>query len=247
MIISPAIDIREGNCVQLVGGEYENELFRLPDPIAVCNDWISKGFSDVHIIDLDRATNRGSNIEVIEKLCATNSSINFRVGGGIRTAEDIQQLLGFGAKKVVVGTKAILEPVWFRKISDEFPSQVFVALEVDGIDVKVSGWTKKHESSLEELIKEFNDFNIAGIFVTAIHKEGQRQGTDLGLFEKIRTLTNLPIVASGGVTTMGDIDDLEELGIEEVVLGAAIYTDPDLSDALQERVKNSRKPNVEQQ
>jgi len=241
MIISPAIDIREGNCVQLVGGSYEEELFRLPDPIAVCQDWISKGFSDVHIIDLDRATNRGTNVETIKKLCATNSEINFRVGGGIRTQEDIHELLNFGAKKVVVGTKAILDPDWFLQITKTFPMQVFVALEVDGLDVKVSGWTEKYEATLEDLLEGFNKLDVAGIFVTAIHKEGKRQGTDLGLFENIRKLTPLPIVASGGVTTLGDIDDLERIGIEEVVLGAAIYTDPDLSDALQERVKNSRK------
>lgn len=246
MIISPAIDIREGNCVQLVGGEYENELFRLPDPIAVCQDWISKGFSDVHIIDLDRATNRGNNIEIVKKLCESNSEINFRVGGGIRTIENISELLDFGAKKVVVGTKAILEHDWFSQVTNTFPKQVFVALEVDGIDVKVSGWTQKYDSSLQELIFRFNQLDIAGFFVTAIHKEGKRQGTDLELFEKIRNLTDLPIVASGGVTTMGDIDELVQLGIEEVVLGAAIYTDPDLSIALQERVMKSRKNKAEQ-
>ena len=114
MIVSPAIDIREGNCVQLVGGSYEEELFRLPDPISVCKDWISKGFSNVHIIDLDRATNRGSNVEVIEKLCATNSEINFRVGGGIRSTQDVRELLDFGSKSVVVGAKAVVDPKCFR-------------------------------------------------------------------------------------------------------------------------------------
>ncbi len=246
MIVSPAIDIREGNCVQLVGGSYEEELFRLPDPISVCKDWISKGFSNVHIIDLDRATNRGSNVEVIEKLCATNSEINFRVGGGIRSTQDVRELLDFGSKSVVVGTKAVVDPKWFREIVKNFPGQIYVAIEVDGLDVKVSGWTESAQASLEELIEEFNDLDLAGVFVTAIHKEGKRQGTDLELFANIRKLTKLPIVASGGVTTLGDIDNLESIGIEEVVLGAAIYTDPELSNALQEREQISRQSNPEQ-
>ena len=241
MIIRPAIDIREGQCVQLVGGSYEDELLRLPDPIAVCQDWISKGFERIHIIDLDRATNRGNNIEVVKELCVTNPEIDFRVGGGIRTSGNIKELIASGAKNVVVGTKAILEPEWFFQTVEEFPSRIYVALEVDGREVKVSGWTEKCETPLIELLKKFGTMDLAGVFVTAIHKEGRRQGTDLDLFKMIRELTPLPVVASGGVTTMEDIEALERIGIEEVVLGAAIYTDPEFSMELQERIKNSRK------
>lgn len=162
MIIRPAIDIREGQCVQLVGGRYDDELLRLPDPIAVCQDWIKKGFDNLHIIDLDRATNRGNNLEVVKKLCDTNSEVNFRVGGGIRTSEDIQELITSGAENVVVGTKAILDPVWFAQTVKEFPSNIYVALEVDGNDVKVSGWTEKCDTQLNELLEKFNCMDLAG-------------------------------------------------------------------------------------
>lgn len=237
MIIRPAIDLREGQCVQLVGGDYENELVRLPDPIAVAHDWIHQGFHNLHVIDLDRATGRGNNISVIESLCAIandNDKIDIRVGGGIRSAVDIEQILEFGASKVVVGTKAIREPEWFVDVVKKFPGKLFVAIEVDGREVKVSGWQESSEKTLEDLVVEFNSLDIAGIFVTAIHLEGKRQGTDIELFRHIRRLTDLPIVASGGVTTIGDIDALSASNINEVVLGAAIYTDVDLANTLQE-------------
>lgn len=245
MIVRPAIDLRDGQCVQLVGGDYENEIVRLPDPVAVAQDWIEKGFNNLHIIDLDRATGRGSNISTVKALCdlANNSDyLDVRVGGGIRSESDIEEILKAGASKVVIGTKAIREPQWFTDLVTKFPGQLYIALEVDQRQVRVAGWQEDSEKSLEELISEFNDLDVAGIFVTAIHLEGRRQGTDLELFSHIRSLTDHEIVASGGVTTISDVEALEQAKISEVVLGAAIYKDPDLAhdlaEWLQERKDN---------
>ncbi len=241
MIVRPAIDLRDGQCVQLVGGSYANELFRLPDPLAVAQDWINKGFPKLHVIDLDRATGRGSNISLVRQLAQLandNSLVDIRVGGGIRSTHDIEDILDAGASHVVVGTQAIKDPEWFEECVNANPSKLFVAVEVDGREVRVSGWQESSEFSLEEIIARFNELDVAGIFVTAIHVEGKRQGTDHELFVYIRSLTTLPIVASGGVTTVQDVNALQAAGINEVVLGAAIYTHPDLARELQEEQYN---------
>ncbi len=241
MIVRPAIDLREGQCVQLVGGSYDNELLRIADPAAVAHDWIKKGFNNLHIIDLDRATGRGTNISVVESISSIvreNTDVDIRVGGGIRTTEDITEILGFGARTVVVGTQGIRDPQWFAGCVNKFPGQLFIALEVDGREVRVSGWRESSEQSLEELIAQFNDLDVAGIFVTAIHVEGRREGTDLELFTHIRSLTEHDVVASGGVTTLEDVKALEAAGINDVVLGAAIYTHQDLAQQLQEEQYN---------
>ncbi len=241
MIVRPAVDIREGQCVQLVGGSYDNELLRIPDPVAVARDWVAKGFNNLHIIDLDRATGRGTNISVVESIAAisvNNPDVDIRVGGGIRTADDIAEILGFGARSVVIGTQGIRDPEWFKDCVNKFPGQLYIALEVDGREVRVSGWQESSEQTLEELIEQFNALDVAGIFVTAIHVEGRRQGTDVELFSHIRSLTDHDVVASGGVTTINDVKALEAAGISDIVLGAAIYTHQDLAQQLQEEQYN---------
>lgn len=241
MIIRPAIDVREGQCVQLVGGSYDNELLRIANPVAVAHDWIDKGFTNLHIIDLDRATGRGSNISTVKsiaKIAHENSTVDIRVGGGIRTANDIEEILTSGAHTVVVGTQGIRDPAWFKDCVHRYPEQLYIALEVDQRQVRVSGWQESSEQTLEELIAQFNDLDVAGIFVTAIHVEGRREGTDLDLFRYIRSLTNHDVVASGGVTTLDDVKALEAAGINDVVLGAAIYTHQDLARELQEEQYN---------
>jgi phosphoribosylformimino-5-aminoimidazole carboxamide ribotide isomerase len=243
VIVRPAIDIREGQCVQLVGGSYDDELIRLPDPEKVALEWIEKGFTHLHVIDLDRATNRGSNIDIVRDVIETaGSDIDIRVGGGIRSLDDISEILTAGASSVVVGTQAIKDPQWFAACVENFPGDLNIALEVDGRDVKISGWQESTSESLEELIATFNAMDLAGIFVTAIHKEGRRAGTDLELFSHIRSLTHLPIVASGGVTTSADITELKAREINEVVLGAAIYTNPNLVTELQAEQDKGRQP-----
>lgn len=245
MIIRPAIDIRDGQCVQLVGGSYENELVRLPDPLVVRDDWISKGFSNLHIIDLDRATLRGTNEALIKEICLksldADESLDFRVGGGIRSEEDIASLLNSCASSVVVGTKALKDPDWLKEVAYKFEGKVFVAVEVFEDKVKVSGWEQDFDASMEELLKTLSLEQPAGVFITAIHREGRCQGTDVELFKKARDLVDGKVIASGGITTMGDIDQLEAVGIDEVVLGAAIYTDKQLVQDLQEYIKNRRK------
>ena len=202
---------------------------------------IKQGFNNLHLIDLDRATGRGSNVFVVEELCNLTKQygdLDVRVGGCIRSGSDISEILRFGASKVVIGTKAIREPDWFAEVVREFPGKLYVAIEVDGRQVRVAGWQEDSERSLEELISQFNSLDVAGIFVTAIHLEGRRQGTDLDLFSHIRSLTDLDIVASGGVTTVNDVSMLNQANINEVVLGAAIYKDPDLANSLQEEQYN---------
>lgn len=243
MIVSPAIDLREGQCVQLVGGDYDNEIIRLPFPVVVATEWMKQGFNNLHIIDLDRATGVGNNISTVEQLCNLTrdlQNLDIRVGGGIRSGDDIDEILSFGASKIVVGTKAIREPEWFKEVVVEFPNKLFVAIEVDGRQVRVSGWQEDSEDTIEDLISRFNSLEVAGIFVTAIHHEGRRQGTDIDLFSYIRSQTEHAIVASGGITTIDDINRLSQANINEVVLGAALYKDADLVQNLAKSLQEGK-------
>lgn len=236
MIIRPAIDIRDGDCVQLVGGDYNNELLRIPDPVKVAQDWIEKGFNNLHIIDLDRATNSGTNIEVVKQIANLKNdylNLNIRVGGGVRSESDIDELVSAGVDQIIVGTKAVKEPDWFVEMATKYSTRLCVALEVFEMQLRIDGWKNTSSQSLEDMINRFNGLNIGSLLVTAIHVEGKRQGTDLSLFTYICSLTDLPVIASGGVTTIDDINILDQIGVVETVLGAAIYTIPELVKELQ--------------
>lgn len=241
MIVCPAIDLREGKCVQLVGGSYDNELVRLDNPVGVARDWVKKGFTSLHIVDLDRATSHGSNIEIVHEIVSltSESNLSIRVGGGIRTHGDIDDVLSSGANSVVVGTKALSSHEWLLEAVAAHPGQLYVAVEVNERDVMVKGWQEVAPVGLDELIKQYENMDIAGIFVTAIHKEGRRQGTDRELFAHLANTSSHEIIASGGITTIDDIDYLETVGISQVVLGAAIYTDENLSRELQDRYSSA--------
>lgn len=237
MNVYPAVDLRDGCCVQLVGGSYENELLRINDPVAVAKKWKDTGFSFLHIIDLDRATNVGSNIETVKKIIDEVKEDNYviRVGGGIRSEQDVQDLLDVGASSVVVGSKGVRDHDWFKAMVSKFPNKIYIAIEVFEREVKVDGWQTSVEEDLFDLISRYDNLEVAGIFVTAIHKEGLRGGTDVELFSDIVAKTSHKIVASGGVTTTDDIAELSQVGVAEVVLGAALYTNEGLQSDLQEQ------------
>ena len=223
MIAIPAVDIRDGACVQLVGGSYSAERVRLPDPAAVARSWTDVGFARLHVVDLDAATGRGSNERIVRDLIGL-SDILVQVGGGIRSEEMIGRLLGDGAEYVVVGTRAIEEPEWLHGVASQYPGQIIVAADVRERRVVTHGWEKTHHRDILDLIDELNDSPLAAVLVTAVHKEGQMRGTDLFLMEDVAEQSACPILASGGITTMNDLRALADRGIGGAVIGMALYT-----------------------
>jgi phosphoribosylformimino-5-aminoimidazole carboxamide ribotide isomerase len=223
MIVIPAIDLREGACVQLVGGEYAAERVRLPDPVAVALDWEKQGFQALHIVDLDAATGRGNNRKVIE-LLLDRTDLTVQVGGGVRDRDAIQWLVDAGATYVVVGTRALEDEHWLAEMADEFPEQLIVAADVRERKIVTRGWTRTMHMDIDEAMEKLSALPLAGVLVTAVHKDGLMGGADLALMEDVVDSSDLPVIASGGIATDTDLRLLDDRGVAAAVLGMALYT-----------------------
>lgn len=222
MIAMPAIDVRAGACVQLVGGSYDAQRISLPDPIAVAQQWRDLGFRQLHVVDLDAATDRGDNTGVVDRLIANGGSV--QVGGGVRTSTRVTELLSAGATRVVAGTRALQDPDWLCDVAREAPERVIVAMDVRGGRPVVRGWTEPVQRSLRALLAELDRMPLGGILVTAVDVEGRLAGPDLELIAQALRATTLPVIAAGGITTLNDLRALDALGVWGAVIGMALYT-----------------------
>ena len=223
MIVVPAVDLRGGACVQLVGGEYDAERVRLNDPVAVAREWAGIGFQQLHVVDLDAATGRGSNAAIVRAMLA-DIDVDVQVGGGVRDLDTIERLLGDGARRIVVGTKAFEEPDWLEEIAERFPHEVMVAADVLDRRITIRGWTHTMPTDVLDAIEELNALPLAGVLVTAVHREGLMQGTDLPLMEDVVELSRAPVYASGGIGSINDLRALADRGVAACVVGMALYT-----------------------
>jgi phosphoribosylformimino-5-aminoimidazole carboxamide ribotide isomerase len=224
VIVIPAVDLRDGKCVQLVGGEYDQESVRLDDPPAVARDWIRQGFNRLHVVDLDAATGRGHNVEIIRDIVRDAGAVPVQVGGGVRDESRIAALLDEGATWVVVGTRAVEDRDWLEEMAHAFPARLIVAADVRERMVVTRGWTKTLELDVVRYVEDIGALPLAGVLVTAVHLEGQMQGTDLPLMEDVAEASPWPVLASGGVATLDDLRALEHRGVAGAVLGMALYT-----------------------
>ena len=229
MIAIPAVDLREGACVQLVGGDYAAERVRLNDPVRVATSWRDRGFTHLHVVDLDAALGHGDNAEVVRAILDLPGLV-VTIGGGVRTTEQIARLLDAGADRVVVGTRAIEDPDWLEQTAAQFPGRLVVAADVRERQVVTRGWASGSGRGIGEVLDRLGPLPMAGVLVTAVHQEGRLAGPDLTLIEDCLAGTTLPVIASGGITTMEDLRALHQAGAAAAVLGMALYTgtlDPD--------------------
>lgn len=223
MIAIPALDLREGACVQLVGGDYAREAVRLADPLAVAADFAAAGFAHLHVVDLDAATGRGSNRAVVEALLAADGA-SIQCGGGARDDAALDALLAAGAARVVVGTRALEDPAWLRAAAARAPGRLVVAVDVRGRDVATRGWQGALARPPGEVLASLEALPLAGVLVTAVHREGRLEGPDLALVETVAAATRHPVQAAGGIASPADLRALADRGAAAAVLGMAIYT-----------------------
>ena len=224
MIAIPAIDLREGACVQLVGGSYADERVRVKDPLDALKRWRAHGFKTFHVVDLDAAMGKGSNESAIHALLEFEPGLTFSVGGGVRSTAKVDALLTLGATSVVVGTRAIEDADWLREVAERFPGRVVVAADVKGREVVTRGWTAGSARDIASVLESLRDLPLGGLLVTAVHKEGQMDGVDLPLMEEVVRASRHPLSASGGVTTLEDLRALGRVGASGAVIGMALYT-----------------------
>lgn len=223
MIAIPAVDLRDGACVQLVGGEYAQERVRLDDPVSVARGWAEAGFRRLHVVDLDAATGRGENRSIVRELTGLGG-LEVQVGGGVRSADRIEELLDEGAARVVLGTRALEEPDWLEEMAALFPAHLIVAADVRERRIVTRGWARTLPRHVIDAVEEMAGLPLAGVMVTAVHREGQLAGPDLALMEDIAEVSPFPVLASGGIASAGDLRALEHRGAAGAIIGMALYT-----------------------
>lgn len=223
MIAIPAVDIRDGACVQLVGGSYAAERVRISDPIEAVQRWQDAGFCRIHVVDLDAATRVGSNSDVIARILALDA-LDIQVGGGIRTDNRVRELLDQGASRVVIGSRAMEDPDWLVSLASAHPQRVIVAADVRGRSIVTHGWVRNTGIDVAELIARVEGLPLAGILVTSVDLEGKLGGTDAPLMHELAASSSLPVIASGGISSLEDLRALASHGTYAAVLGMALYT-----------------------
>ena len=223
MQVIPAIDLRDGACVQLVGGSYAEERVRIADPVAVAREWTRLGFTRIHLVDLDAATGRGSNRETVrEILGATSASV--QCGGGVRDLDTIDELLSAGASEVVLGTRAVEDRAWLEDAVARYPDRIIVAADVSARRLLSRGWSQTSSRDVIDFTDELKPLPLAAVLVTAVEREGRMEGPDVKLMGEISARLNTPLQASGGVRDIADIRSLADVGASAAIVGMALYT-----------------------
>jgi phosphoribosylformimino-5-aminoimidazole carboxamide ribotide isomerase len=223
VIAIPALDLRGGACVQLAAGSYDEEVIRIPDPVGVAIAWRQYGFRHLHLVDLDAVAGRGNNAVEIQAILAA-TDVEVQVGGGIKSRDSIHQFLADGAQRVVIGTRALEDFDWLVEMSTDFPSCIIVAADVRDRKVLSHGWTRIQPKLVLDLVEDLNGLPLAGVLVTAVHREEAMRGTDLPLMEDVAEVAEFPVFASGGLGSIGDLRALADRGVAAAIIGMGLYS-----------------------
>ena len=234
MQIWPAIDLRDGKCVRLRQGDYNQETVFNDDPVAVAQSFQAAGARHLHIVDLDGAREGlPVNLPTVQDI-VNSVDMECELGGGVRDEQSIFELLGFGLDRLVVGTSAIKKPDWFRDTCREYPRQLVLGIDARDGMVATDGWLETSSVSALELARQFEDEPLAAIVYTDIATDGMMKGPNIRAMQEMQEALNVPVVASGGVTTLDDVRELARAGLAAAIIGRALYEDAfDLSDAIQ--------------
>ncbi|MDK2790094.1 MAG: phosphoribosylformimino-5-aminoimidazole carboxamide ribotide isomerase [Methanothermococcus sp.] len=234
MIVIPAVDMKNGKCVQLIQGDPNKKHVELENPVEVAEKWVSEGAEMLHLVDLDGAIEGESvNRELIKEIIQT-VNVPVQIGGGIRTVEDALNLIEIGAKRIILGTVAVENPDIVEEISKKVGKEkVMVALDAKDGKVVIKGWKEKTKYTPVEMGKILEEKGAGSILFTNVNVEGLLTGIDVEPVKQLVEELEIPVIASGGVTTIEDLIKLKEVGVEGVVVGSAIYKNLiDLKEAI---------------
>lgn len=240
MDIIPAIDLRDGKCVRLTQGRLDQETIFSEDPPAMAKHWESQGAKQIHVVDLDGAfTGEPKNLEVIHEI-AHAISIPIQVGGGLRTLKNLEQAFAAGAQKVILGTIAFQDPEFVKEACRIFPGSILVGIDARDGKVSIKGWVEVTELKATYLARQLEDRDLSAIIYTDTKRDGMLTGPNLEGIRNMVMSTQKPVIASGGIATLADIQNLlqfESLGVIGVIVGKALYTQ---SFSLAEAIKMAR-------
>ncbi|MWV63572.1 1-(5-phosphoribosyl)-5-[(5-phosphoribosylamino)methylideneamino]imidazole-4-carboxamide isomerase [Halorubrum sp. JWXQ-INN 858] len=222
--VIPAVDVQDGEVVQLVGGERGTGK-RYGDPVEAAERWIDAGASTLHLVDLDGAfEGERANAAAIEAVVgAVDEGVGLQLGGGIRTADGARDLLDAGIDRVILGTAAIEDPDIVAAIDDTHPDSVVVSLDAKGGEVVVAGWTEGTGLDPAEAATRYEELGAGGVLFTNVDVEGRLDGIDREAVAAVVEAVDVPVIASGGVATVDDVVALKRAGAAAVVVGTALY------------------------
>ncbi len=226
MRIVPAIDLIDGESVRLTQGDYDTQkkMPRQPEEALRFYEQFDQ-VSRIHVVDLigakEQMAMESSRLGELRKI----THLPLEIGGGLRTTETIQNYDALGIDYFIVGTRAILDITWLKKIVSLYPGRIFVGIDAKGEDIYIDGWTRHSNRQIDEYVREIEDLDLAGIIYTDIAKDGMESGPNIERTKALQEATRHKIVASGGVRHQEDLDRLEEAGIQEAIVGKAANTD----------------------
>ena len=224
MIIYPAIDIKDKKCVRLYKGDFAKQEVFNNSPLDQAKKFEEFGFVNLHIVDLDRTLDSNkSNLSSVKEI-AENTKLRIQVGGGMRTLEDIEEVLNLGVENIVMGTAAVTNPKLLKEVCSKFPNKISVGIDVRRGFLALKGWTDQTELSVESFMETIKDLKIKSIVFTDIDKDGTKEGVNLKETLKLAQLSSIPVIASGGVANINDVIQIKESKkIKGVIIGKAIY------------------------
>ncbi|MDJ0515153.1 MAG: 1-(5-phosphoribosyl)-5-[(5-phosphoribosylamino)methylideneamino]imidazole-4-carboxamide isomerase [Trichodesmium sp. MO_231.B1] len=237
MNIIPAIDILGGRCVRLYQGDYERTQVFNDNPVDVAKKWVDEGATKLHLVDLDGAkAGQPVNQKTIEAIVKA-VDVPVQVGGGLRNYSTVASILALGVQQAILGTVALERPQLVSNLCQEFSGQIIVGIDARDGKVATKGWLETSEVFATDLARQMAKFKVAAIVYTDIHRDGTLKGPNIEALRELATSVNIPVIASGGVSSITDLLSLlslEPIGVEGAIVGRALYTgDLSLTEANQ--------------
>ncbi len=224
MIIFPAIDLFDGKAVRLMKGDYNAMTVYSENPAEVAADFLAKGATHIHLVDLEGAKSGTTpNIETVKKIIS-ETGLFCEIGGGIRTVETIEKYLSAGASRVILGTAAVNDPALLKEATARYGEKIAVGVDIKDGKVAIHGWTATTELDCFDFCAKMQEFGVKTLICTDISKDGAMQGTNHALYRELSEKFSVDLIASGGVSTIDDVKRLAKLGIYGAIIGKAYYT-----------------------
>ena len=224
MYIFPAIDLYEGKAVRLLKGEYDKMTVYSENPIEIAYEFEKAGASHIHMVDLEGAKNGGTPNLAIVKEVAEKTNLFVEIGGGIRSMDVIDAYIGAGISRVILGTAAVQNRDFVKAAVGKYGEKIAVGVDIKDGFVAIKGWTEKSEYTCFDFCEEMQNLGVKTIICTDVSKDGAMQGTNRELYKELSEKFNMQIIASGGVSTMDDVEALAKMNLYGAIIGKAYYT-----------------------
>ena len=223
MKIFPAIDLYGKKAVRLFKGDYKQMTVYSDDPLSVAKDFETQGAQYIHIVDLEGAKNgTPAHLDIIEKI-SESTGLFVQTGGGIRTLQTVEEYISRGANRVILGTSAVTDETFLRSALEQFGEKIAVGADIADGKIAIKGWREKSEYGAEEFLQKMQTLGVKTIICTDISKDGAMKGTNLALYKELGEKYSLDIIASGGVSTLEDVQALSDMGLYGAIIGKAYY------------------------